>query len=39
MGQLAVNGGAKTRTKGFHPWPVFDDREVKAVEEVVRSGR
>jgi len=39
MGQLAVNGGAKTRTKGFHGWPVFDDREVQAVSEVVRSGR
>ena len=39
MGRLAVNGGAKTRTKSFPGWPVFDEREVKAVEDVVRSGR
>lgn len=39
MGQLAVNGGAKTRTKPFTGWPIFDDREVSAVEEVVRSGK
>jgi len=38
MGQLAVNGGAKIRTKPFPGWPVFDDREVKALEEACRSG-
>jgi len=38
MAQLAINGGEKTRTKPFPGWPVFDDTEVKALEEVVRSG-
>ncbi len=38
MAQLAMNGGEKTRTKPFPGWPVFDDTEVKALEEVVRSG-
>ncbi len=38
MAQLALNGGAKTRAIPFPGWPVFDDTEVKAVEEVVRSG-
>jgi dTDP-4-amino-4,6-dideoxygalactose transaminase len=38
MAQLAVNGGAKTRTEPWPAWPVFDETDVKAVEEVVRSG-
>ena len=38
MGQLAVNGGAKTRTKPFPAWPVFDDTEVQALTEVCQSG-
>jgi len=39
VGQLAVNGGEKVRTKPFPAWPVFDEREVKALEEVCRSGQ
>ncbi len=39
MGQLAVNGGTPCRTRPFHPWPVFDDRELQLLEEVVRSRR
>jgi len=39
MGQLAVNGGTPYRTRPFHPWPVYDDRELQLLEEVVRSRR
>lgn len=35
---LAINGGTKTIEKNFD-WPVFDESEVNAVAEVVRSGR
>ncbi|MCL6519280.1 MAG: DegT/DnrJ/EryC1/StrS family aminotransferase [Armatimonadetes bacterium] len=38
MGKLAINGGAKVRTKGWPSWPVFDESDVNAVAEVVRSG-
>lgn len=39
MARLAVNGGDKVRTKPWPRWPVWDEREIKALEEVVRSGR
>ncbi|MGQ9727637.1 MAG: DegT/DnrJ/EryC1/StrS family aminotransferase [Candidatus Fervidibacter sp.] len=39
MGVLAVNGGTPTRTKPFHKWPVFDEREALALKEVVESGQ
>jgi dTDP-4-amino-4,6-dideoxygalactose transaminase len=35
--ELAFNGGIKTVSKEF-PWPIFDESEVNAVAEVVRSG-
>ncbi|MEM3815917.1 MAG: DegT/DnrJ/EryC1/StrS family aminotransferase [Candidatus Bathyarchaeia archaeon] len=35
---LAIKGGEKIRVKGWPSWPVFDEREVKAVEDVVMSG-
>ena len=35
--ELAFNGGIKTVSKEF-PWPIFDETEVNAVAEVVRSG-
>ncbi len=35
---LAINGGAKSIDKNFE-WPLFDDSEVNAVAEVVKSGR
>ena len=35
---LAVNGGNKTVTKSF-PWPLFDDTDVHAVSQVVKSGQ
>ncbi len=35
--QLAINGGPKSIIKEF-PWPVFDESDVEAVADVVRSG-
>ena len=35
---LAINGGPKTIEKDFE-WPVFDDTDVNAVAEIVRSGK
>ena len=39
MGVLAMNGGEPVRTKPFPTWPISDDREVRALEEVCRSGK
>jgi dTDP-4-amino-4,6-dideoxygalactose transaminase len=39
MEQLALHGGTPTRTEPYPEWPVHDEREVEAVDEVVRSGR
>ena len=39
MAVLAINGGEKVRTKGWPSWPIWDEREIKAVEDTVRSGR
>ncbi len=38
MAELAIRGGAAVRPQGFPPWPVWDDRDVDAVADVVRSG-
>jgi len=38
MSKLAINGGEKVRTKPWPEWPVWDEREIKALEEVIRSG-
>ncbi|WP_128545139.1 DegT/DnrJ/EryC1/StrS family aminotransferase [Larkinella soli] len=35
---LAIHGGEKTVGRSF-PWPVFDESEVEAVADLVRSGR
>src|SRR5690606_15543845 len=35
---LALHGGEKTITKTF-PWPIFDENDVQAVTEIVRSGQ
>ncbi|MFA7474133.1 MAG: DegT/DnrJ/EryC1/StrS family aminotransferase, partial [Spirosomataceae bacterium] len=34
---LALNGGSKSINKNFD-WPIFDENEINAVEEVLRSG-
>lgn len=39
MSELAINGGAPVRTKEWPAWPVHDEREVQAIEEVTRSGK
>lgn len=36
--ELAVNGGPKTVDRNF-PWPVFDETDVNAIIDVVRSGQ
>jgi dTDP-4-amino-4,6-dideoxygalactose transaminase len=36
--RLAIRGGEKTVKKSF-PWPTFDQDDVRAVAEVVRSGQ
>ncbi len=39
MSELAILGGPKTRAENYPDWPVWDERDVQAVTEVVRSGR
>jgi L-glutamine:2-deoxy-scyllo-inosose/3-amino-2,3-dideoxy-scyllo-inosose aminotransferase len=39
VSKLAILGGEKTRTEPYPEWPVWDERDVQAVSEVVRSGR
>jgi L-glutamine:2-deoxy-scyllo-inosose/3-amino-2,3-dideoxy-scyllo-inosose aminotransferase len=39
MSELAILGGPKTRTEAYPEWPVWDERDLQAVVEVVRSGR
>ncbi|RPI32707.1 MAG: DegT/DnrJ/EryC1/StrS family aminotransferase, partial [Chloroflexota bacterium] len=39
MSELAILGGPKTRKEPYPVWPVWDERELEAVTEVIRSGR
>ena len=39
MSELAILGGPLTRTESYPEWPVWDERDVQAVADVVRSGR
>src|SRR5512143_4324912 len=39
MSELAILGGPKTRKEPYPAWPVWDERDVEAVADVVRSGR
>src|SRR5512138_2008822 len=39
MSELAILGGPKTRTEPYPAWPVWDEGDVEAVAQVVRSGR
>ncbi len=36
--RLAIDGGTPIRSKPFPSWPVYDEREIRAVREVVESG-
>jgi dTDP-4-amino-4,6-dideoxygalactose transaminase len=38
MGKLAVNGGEPVRSHPYPSWPIWDQREIDAVTEVIRSG-
>jgi len=38
-GRLAAEGGRKTRTSQFPPWPVFDEEMIEAAGAVLRSGK
>jgi dTDP-4-amino-4,6-dideoxygalactose transaminase len=35
---LAINGGKPVRTKSFPKWPVYDESEIKALNDVLESG-
>ena len=37
--ELAINGGPKAVTNKLMGWPHFDENAIKAVEEVLRSGK
>lgn len=37
--RLAVLGGTKTRTRPFHPWPVFDSAEEQRLLATLRSAK
>lgn len=39
MSELAILGGPKTRTENYPEWPVWDQRDIDAVTEVIKSGR
>ena len=39
MHQLAINGGPKAVTNPLQGWPRFDEKAIRAVEEVLRSGK
>lgn len=39
MATLAINGGDKARTKPWQSWPIWDEREVNAVTDVIKSGQ
>ncbi|MCG2770122.1 MAG: DegT/DnrJ/EryC1/StrS family aminotransferase [Anaerolineae bacterium] len=39
MSELAVLGGQPVRTEPYPDWPVFDERDIAAVTEVVKSGQ
>ncbi len=36
--ELAINGGAPVRSKPFPTWPVWDDSDIEALAEALRSG-
>lgn len=38
MAELAIMGGGPVRPQGYPAWPEWDEREIRAVTDVVRSG-
>ena len=39
MATLAIQGGPKAVTNKLVGWPKFDEKAIKSVEEVLRSGK
>ncbi len=39
MSDLAALGGTPIRTEPYPAWPVYDERDIQAVTNVIRSGR
>jgi dTDP-4-amino-4,6-dideoxygalactose transaminase len=39
MSELAILGGPKTRLEPYPQWPVWDQRDIDAVTDVIKSGR
>src|SRR4026208_2443302 len=39
MSELAILGGPKIRAEPYPQWPVWDQRDIDAVTEVIKSGR
>lgn len=39
MSELAMFGGPKTRVQPYPAWPAWDQRDIDAVTEVIKSGR
>jgi dTDP-4-amino-4,6-dideoxygalactose transaminase len=39
MSELAILGGPKIRTEPYPQWPVWDQRDIDVVTEVIKSGR
>lgn len=37
MSQLAILGGSRVRSKAFHPWPLYTDRDKQRLLEVLES--
>jgi len=37
MGKLAISGGTPLRTRPFTKWPAYDDRDRKALLDVLES--
>jgi dTDP-4-amino-4,6-dideoxygalactose transaminase len=38
MSDLAAIGGTSIRTEPYPNWPVYDERDIQAVAEVITSG-
>jgi len=38
-GKLAIDGGPEAVTRTLPGWPAFDDAAIRAVEDVLRSGK
>src|SRR5512137_2695285 len=39
MSKLAALGGTPIRTEPYPTWPVYDERDIQAVTDVIKSGR